>query len=182
MRYAIVQGPRQSVYNAYSGAMRIFALSLLLDRQPIIFEDGRQVRDFVNIGDVVDANLQVLDDPRADGQVFNVGGTRAWTVLDFYRTMETIVEKWIEPRVDGFYRYGDTRHIFSDTAKLAQLGWRPDRGVETSIRQYWTFLQQQENLPGILEYAESHMKQLNVIRPVASPPSASDPATPDKES
>ena len=182
MRYSIVQGPRQSVYNAYSGAMRIFALSLLLDRQPIIFEDGRQVRDFVNIGDVVDANLRVLDDPRADGQVFNVGGTKAWTVLDFYRTMETIVEKWIEPRVDGFYRYGDTRHIFSDTAKLAQLGWRPDRGVETSIRQYWTFLQQQENLPGILEYAESHMRQLNVIRPVASPPSASDPATPDKES
>jgi dTDP-L-rhamnose 4-epimerase len=168
MRYSIVQGPRQSVYNAYSGAMRIFALSLLLDRQPVIFEDGRQVRDFVNIGDVVSANLMVLEDGRADGQVFNVGGGAAWTVLDFYRAMERVVGKQIEPSIAGYYRYGDTRHIFSDTARLRALGWRPRTDVEASIGQYWEFLQDQQNLPGILEYAEKHMKTLNVIRPVRS--------------
>ncbi len=167
MRYSIVQGPRQSVHNAYSGAMRIFALSLLLDRRPVIFEDGRQVRDFVNIADVVAANLLVLEDSRADGQVFNVGGAKAWTVNAFYRTMEEIVGKSIEPDIGGYYRYGDTRHIFSDTAKLEGLGWKPKAGVEASIGQYWEYLQDQENLPGILEYADKHMKQLNVIRPVA---------------
>ena len=168
MRYSIVQGPRQSVYNAYSGAMRIFSLALLLDRQPVIFEDGRQIRDFVNIDDVVAANLMVLQDPRADGRVFNVGGGTAWSVLGFYRAMENVVGKYIEPNIAGYYRYGDTRHIFSDTARLSALGWQPKVGVETSIGQYWEYLQAQENLSGILEYAETHMKQLKVIRAVTA--------------
>lgn len=93
MRYSIVQGPRQSIYNAYSGVMRIFALSLLNCRRPVIFEDGRQTRDFINIYDVVDANLKVLDHPGADYRVFNAGGGHAWTVSQFYDTMQEVVEK-----------------------------------------------------------------------------------------
>ena len=63
MRYSIVQGPRQSLYNAYSGACRIFSLSFHVGRDPVIYEDGAQVRDFVNYLDVVDANLKVLEIP-----------------------------------------------------------------------------------------------------------------------
>ena len=77
LRYSIVQGPRQSVYNAYSGACRIFCLSYLQGIAPTLYEDGRMVRDYVNIDDVVDANVLVLDDDRAAGRVFNVGGGRA---------------------------------------------------------------------------------------------------------
>src|SRR5437016_1742539 len=73
MRYSIVQGPRQSFYNAYSGACRIFCLSYFLGRRPVVYEDGRQIRDFVNIRDVVAANLLVLESA-ADDRVFNVGG------------------------------------------------------------------------------------------------------------
>jgi dTDP-L-rhamnose 4-epimerase len=76
LRYSIVQGPRQSLYNAYSGACRVFSLSFHAGREPTIYEDGRQVRDFVNIADVVDANLLVLQDPRADFNVFNLDGGR----------------------------------------------------------------------------------------------------------
>ena len=67
LRYSIVQGPRQSVYNAYSGACRIFCLSYLLGRAPTLYEDGAAIRDYVNIDDVVDANVHVLSDPRAVG-------------------------------------------------------------------------------------------------------------------
>ena len=74
LRYSIVQGPRQSVYNAYSGACRIFCLSYLLGRAPALYEDGEAIRDYVNIDDVVDANVLVLSDERAAGRVFNVGG------------------------------------------------------------------------------------------------------------
>ncbi len=144
MRYSIVQGPRQSFYNAYSGAMRIFALALFLGRQPMIFEDGRQVRDFVNIQDVVDANLLVLASDTANYQVFNVGGGRAWTVNDFYNTMQSVVGREIEPLVSGYYRYGDTRHICSDTNKLQRLGWRPTRDIKQSIRDYWAYLNDQQ--------------------------------------
>ncbi len=61
LRYSIVQGPRQSVYNAYSGACRIFNLHYLLGGAPTLYEDGQAIRDYVNIHDVVDANVLVLD-------------------------------------------------------------------------------------------------------------------------
>ena len=60
MRYSIVHGPRQSVKNAYSGALRIFTLQMLNDQNPIIFEDGLQKRDFVSVYDVARANALVL--------------------------------------------------------------------------------------------------------------------------
>ncbi len=164
MRYSIVQGPRQSFYNAYSGAMRIFALSLYFGHAPTIYEDGRQIRDFVNIGDVVDANLKVLESPAADYQVFNVGGGQAWTVAQFYKTMQNQVGRDLDARMGGFYRYGDTRHIFSDTSKLQSLGWRPKRNVSDSIQAYWEYLTAFQEKEDILAYAENHMRKLNVIR------------------
>jgi len=164
MRYSIVQGPRQSFYNAYSGAMRIFALALYFDKAPTIFEDGRQIRDFVNIEDVVAANRLVLEHPAADYQVFNVGGGRAWTVNAFYEAMQAITGKQIEPELSGYYRFGDTRHIFSDTARLQALGWCAAKGVETSIADYWAYLNRQQDMEDILAYAQKHMQQLDVIR------------------
>ena len=83
LRYSIVQGPRQSVYNAYSGACRIFCLSYLLGQAPTLYEDGGAIRDYVNIDDVVDANVLVLSDDRAAGRVFNVGGGQAVTTREF---------------------------------------------------------------------------------------------------
>src|SRR5215468_710079 len=109
MRYSIVQGPRQSFTNAYSGACRVFCLALHAGRVPPIYEDGHQVRDFVNIHDVVDANLLVLRDARADYQVLNVGGGRAWTVNEFAEIVGRAFGKQIEPRPSGLYRFGDTR-------------------------------------------------------------------------
>lgn len=170
MRYSIVQGPRQSFYNAYSGVMRIFALSLLFDRQPIIFEDGNQVRDFVNIDDVVDANLLVLKKQEANGQVFNVGGGQAWTVNAFYDAMQSLVGRTREPLLGGFYRYGDTRHIFSDTAALQALGWAPSRSVHKSITDYWEYIDRNRGTAEILDIAEKRMKQQQVIRQTPKKP------------
>ena len=83
LRYSIVQGPRQSVYNAYSGACRIFNLHYLLGGAPTLYEDGKAIRDYVNIHDVVDANVLVLEDERAIGRVFNVGGGTPYTTQEF---------------------------------------------------------------------------------------------------
>jgi dTDP-L-rhamnose 4-epimerase len=166
MRYSIVQGPRQSLYNAYSGAMRIFALSLMFDRAPIIYEDGNQIRDFVNIDDVVDANLLVLTRKTADYNIFNVGGGKPWTVNAFFETMQKVVGKSITPTRSGHYRYGDTRHIFSDTRKLQSLEWTARHDIEESIRRYWEYISGQERSDGILDNAEHHMKKLQVIRKV----------------
>ncbi|MEM7397113.1 MAG: NAD-dependent epimerase/dehydratase family protein, partial [Verrucomicrobiota bacterium] len=125
MRYSIVQGPRQSYFNAYSGACRIFCLSYFFGRAPVIYEDGLQTRDFVNIHDVVEANLLVLNHPEAAGQVFNVGGGTAVSLSDFAHIVREAAGSEMEPEIPGTYRYGDTRHALSDTAALQALGWRP---------------------------------------------------------
>jgi len=168
LRYSIVQGDRQSFSNAYSGAMRIFALSLLFDRSPVIFEDGLQVRDFVHIQDVVDANLKVLESNTANGCVFNVGGGFAWTVLEFYRRMQKTLQKDIEPRVPGWYRYGDTRHSVSDISRLQALGWSPRRRIEESIHAYWTYITGSHVQREALEHAQRQMQRMQVIRNIHS--------------
>ncbi|MDO8281310.1 MAG: NAD-dependent epimerase/dehydratase family protein [Thermodesulfovibrionia bacterium] len=166
MRYSIVQGPRQSFYNAYSGAMRIFSLHLYFDKQPTIYEDGRQNRDYINYLDVVDANLLVLEDDRADYQCFNVGGGKEFTVLDFYEKAQSVTGKRIDPIISKCYRYGDTRHILSDIKKLKSLGWAPKVPIEESISEYWDYLNSQADIEDILDYTEKTMKGRGVVRAV----------------
>lgn len=167
MRYSIVQGPRQSLYNAYSGACRIFSLSFHLGREPVIYEDGNQIRDFVNYLDVVEANLKVLEDPRADYEMFNVGGGRPVTVADFARTVaEVFGRQDYEPRPSGRYRYGDTRHILSDISKLRALGWEPRRTTRDSVLAYREWMETAAPAEDILEQSDRLMAALGVVREV----------------
>jgi dTDP-L-rhamnose 4-epimerase len=166
MRYSIVQGPRQSFYNAYSGACRIFCLNLFFDRPPILYEDGGQIRDYINIGDVVRAMLLVLEDPEASYEVFNVGGGKGYTVEEFARIAIKEFGKDIEPVIPGEFRFGDTRHIFSDISKLGALGWKPEVPIEVSVRDYINYLQQQTDIDDIMDYARRTMKELNVVQAV----------------
>lgn len=164
LRYSIVQGPRQSFYNAYSGACRIFCLNLYFDRAPTLYEDGLQIRDYVNIDDVVRANLLVMEDDRANFRVFNVGGGRGYTVREFAEIVRHVFEKDIPPVMPGLYRYGDTRHILSDISALKALGWAPQKTPGDSVRAYRDYLYQQTNIDDIMDYAERKMRELNVIR------------------
>ena len=168
MRYSIVQGPRQSFYNAYSGACRVCCLSFHLGREPMIFEDGRQVRDFVNIRDVVDANLLVLHDDRANYGAFNVGGGKPYTVAEFASAVaEVFAVRNYQPAPCGKYRFGDTRHICSDVDKLKRLGWKPTRSIYDSVEAYKNWLATADNAAEILDFCNLQMAKLNVVREVA---------------
>ena len=167
MRYSIVQGPRQSFHNAYSGACRVFSLAAHQRVAPPIYEDGLQIRDFVNIHDVVDANLLVLEDPRSDYEMFNVGGDRPMTVLDFAGVVAEVYGTTDLPREpSGKYRFGDTRHICSDVSKLRALGWSPKRDVHASVSAYREWLDTAEDPGRILEECQRLMEKLQVVRPV----------------
>ena len=167
MRYSIVQGPRQSFHNAYSGACRVFCLSMCQRQEPPIYEDGAQVRDFVNILDVVDANLQVLEDDRANYEVFHVGGDLPVTVLEFARVVGEVFDRQdYEPRPSGRYRFGDTRHVCSDATKLKSLGWRPRRTVKDSVGAYREWLEAMGDIPDVLGKADRQMLELGVVREV----------------
>jgi dTDP-L-rhamnose 4-epimerase len=164
LRYSIVQGPRQSVYNAYSGACRIFCLSYLLGRAPVLYEDGGAIRDYVNIDDVVDANVLVLADDRAVGRVFNVGGGQAVTTCEF---ADIVMRHYHSDRpgtVTGEYRFGDTRHILSEISALRSLGWEPRRTPAQSVAAYATWLEDMDGLDGVLAEADARMRALGVVR------------------
>ena len=74
------------------------------------------------------------------------------------------VDKKIEPIISRYYRYGDTRHIFSDTKRLKSLGWEPIRGIKESIHDYWEYIHSMKDMDNILEDAEKQMKKVQVIR------------------
>src|SRR6266702_8837000 len=158
LRYSIVQGPRQSVYNAYSGACRIFCLSYLLGMPPTLYEDGEAIRDYVNIDDVVDANVLVLEDGRAAGRVFNVGGGKAVTTREFADVVRRQYGSEQAAVVTGEYRFGDTRHILSDISALRELGWEPRRGPVQSVAAYAAWLEDMDGLDGVLAEANARMR------------------------
>jgi dTDP-L-rhamnose 4-epimerase len=171
LRYSIVQGPRQSFYNAYSGACRIFSLYYYFRKAPTIYEDGLQSRDFINIRDVVRANLMALEDDRMNDQVFNVGGGHPYTVKEFAEIVRKEVQNHKtdslpEPEVPGLYRFGDTRNACSDISKLKALGWEPLHSPVESVRDYVDWLYEQDHVEDIMEYAMKSMKKLNVVRGV----------------
>ncbi len=166
MRYSITQGPRQSFKNAYSGICRIFTLRLMTDRPPIAYEDGLQRRDYVYVGDAARANLLVLEDARADYQVFNVGGGNVATVVDYAHLVAKVLSKDIEPLVPGEFRFGDTRHIVSDASKLRELGWEPSVRLSEIVQRYVAWAETQ---PGVKDYyaeAEVVMKRTGAVRQI----------------
>jgi len=164
LRYSIVQGPRQSFKNAYSGVLRIFAQRILTGKQPVCFEDGGQLRDYVSIHDVTRANLLVLDDPRADFNVFNTGGDRKVTVLEYARLVGERAARLIEPEIPGLYRFGDTRHIFSDVGRLKSLGWHPMVSLEQTVDEYLEWVGSQPDLEDYSTEADARMENLGVLR------------------
>jgi dTDP-L-rhamnose 4-epimerase len=167
LRYSIVQGPGQSVYNAYSGACRIFCLSYLQGLPPVVYEDGQAVRDYVNIDDVVDANILALEDDRAAGRVFNVGGGMAVTTSEFADIVRRHYGSDRAALLTGEYRFGDTRHILSDISALRELGWEPKRHPAESVAAYADWLAGLDGLDGVLAEASARMRALGVVRKAA---------------
>jgi dTDP-L-rhamnose 4-epimerase len=164
MRYSITQGPRQSFTNPYSGALRIFVQRLLHGRQPILYEDGGQLRDYVTVWDVARANALALEDERTTFQAYNVGGGKAQTVLEYAQLCGRALGLPVEPEIPGRFRVGDTRHILSDISRLRALGWEPRHTLEEAAQAYAEWAKGQ---PGFRDYSDegmATMAQRGVVR------------------
>jgi dTDP-L-rhamnose 4-epimerase len=164
LRYSIVQGPRQSLRNAYSGALRSFAVRVLTGQNPVVYEDGNQLRDYVSVHDVVRANLVALDDSRANYRAFNVGGERRVSVRELAAHVAEAAGRSVALDIPGLYRVGDTRHIFSDVSKLRELGWRPMIPMAEIVSEYVAWASDQPDLRDTFAPAQETMKQTGVLR------------------
>jgi len=118
----------------------------------------------VNIHDVVDANVLVLADDRAAGRVFNVGGGTGYTTQEFAEVVRRHYGSELPARISGEYRFGDTRHIWSDIDALKQLGWVPARTPADSVAEYAEWLKGMPGLGDVLAEADARMRALGVVR------------------
>jgi nucleoside-diphosphate-sugar epimerase len=100
-----------------------------------VYEDGKCKRDFVNIADVVAANILVLENKKADFEVFNVGSGQKYSVIEFAREVIKITKSNSLMSINGFRRT-DTRNAISNITKLKNLGWKPKHTITDSIESY----------------------------------------------
>jgi UDP-N-acetylglucosamine 4-epimerase len=114
LRYFNVFGPRQDHMSEYAAVIPKFIDALRHGRRPVIYGDGGQSRDFIFVGDVVQANLRACVAPEAAvGKVFNVATHRAVTLLELLDVVKAILNRDLAPRFSAS-RPGDIRHSWAD--------------------------------------------------------------------
>ena len=130
-RFFNVYGPRQSLSNPYAGVAAIWLSRLLNGKQPIVFEDGGQLRDFVSIHDVVDCLVLMLEKPDADYLPVNIGSGETITILDIAKLLTRLLGVSIEAQVTQTGRKFDIRHNTADISRARQtLGYAPKISLE----------------------------------------------------
>ncbi|WP_373056751.1 NAD-dependent epimerase/dehydratase family protein [Zunongwangia sp. H14] len=134
LRFFNVYGTRQALSNPYTGVLAIFASRLLNNNPPMIFEDGKQKRDFIHVKDVARACRLAMETPDAAGEVFNIGSGNQYTITHIADKLASVMGKDISPEITGKYRIGDIRHCFADTAKTKEiLGFEPEVQFEEGL-------------------------------------------------
>jgi len=129
-------GSRQALSNPYTGVAAIFISRLMNDQPPLVFEDGRQMRDFVHVQDVAEAFATVLDDDREIWDVFNVGSGAPVSINEIAGVLARLLGKNIPPEVLNRYRVGDIRHCFGDISKIERtFGFTPRRSMDEGMEE-----------------------------------------------
>jgi dTDP-L-rhamnose 4-epimerase len=146
LRLFNVYGPGQALSNPYTGVLAIFASRLLNGRPPLVFEDGRQRRDFVHVGDVARAFVSALEHPQSAGKVYNVGSGEHRTIAEVGTLLALAMGKpSIAPEITGKARAGDIRHCFADISKAqAELGFRASQDFSEGLAELAEWVARQE--------------------------------------
>jgi dTDP-L-rhamnose 4-epimerase len=127
LRLFNVFGPGQALSNPYTGVLAIFASRLLNNERPMVFEDGKQKRDFVHVDDVARAFRLAMSTPEANGQTMNIGAGDPHSVSQVGSLLANAMGREIDPEVLNEARAGDIRHCFGDLSKAERvLGFRPE--------------------------------------------------------
>ena len=145
LRFFNVYGQRQALSNPYTGVAAIFASRLLNARPPVVFEDGRQTRDFVHVSDIAAGVVKALEPDAAVDRALNLGSGRSVSVVDVAEALADGLGVEVEPEIRGEYRAGDIRHCFSDISLArAELGYEPRVSFEDGTRELVGWLAEQE--------------------------------------
>jgi len=145
LRYGNVFGPRQDPHGE-AGVVAIFSQAMLEGKQPSIFGDGAQERDFISVFDVIDANLAAID--RGDGKAMNIATGEATSVNRIFELLQVITGyKW-DP-LHAPQRSGEVYRIALDSSRAAQeIGWSPKVSLEEGLRMTVDYFKEPMNPTG----------------------------------
>jgi len=144
LRLFNVYGPRQALSNPYTGVLAIFATRFLNGKPPLIFEDGRQRRDFVHVRDVAAGCRLALEVGGATGGVFNLASGEALAIREIAARTAQALGTSIEPQLTGQHRIGDIRHCVADIGLARRvLGYRPRIDLATGLGEFAGWLSTQ---------------------------------------
>ncbi len=137
VRFFNVFGPRQDPTSQYSGVLSRFMLAVIEGKQPVIYGDGEQSRDFTYIDNIVDETLRACEAKGASGMVFNGGTGARITLNEVLKLLEKITGKKIEAKYDP-PRTGDIRDSQADVSLAHKvLGYQPLVHLEEGLRRTW---------------------------------------------
>ena len=155
LRYFNIYGTRQALSNPYTGVAAIFGSRLLNDRTPLIFEDGSQVRDFVSVHDVVQANLLAMTSDRANGRALNIGSGQPITIREVAAILGEELGKPVPVEITGKFRAGDIRHCYADISRAREvLGYTPNFGFRNGVAELVSWLRSQTAVDRVHEASQ----------------------------
>jgi dTDP-L-rhamnose 4-epimerase len=168
LRYSCTYGPRQSIFNPYTGVIAIFCTRLLNGQPPVLYEDGEQTRDFSFVEDIARANLLAATTDKLDGLAVNVGSGQASSIRQIARLISEALNIPIEPIAQGEFRPGEMRHLISDTTRIRAAGYEPQVSLADGIRRYIEWIGGQANVRDYFAAAETLLRAKGVVHRVAS--------------
>lgn len=134
-------GPRQQMKHSHYSIVGWFIRMAMEDKTINVFGDGRQIRDYMFIDDLVEAFLAAAVRPGADGEVFNIGSGRGTRFIDMVKTIVEIVGKGKIKHIawPKGYEKNETGDYIADITKIGRLGWRPKVSFEEGIKRTYEY-------------------------------------------
>jgi dTDP-L-rhamnose 4-epimerase len=148
-----IYGPGQALSNPYTGVLAIFASRIANGQPPMVFEDGKQRRDFVHVSDVTNAFVLALESPYADGETFNIGSGVDRSVEEVALLQAASMGRSdISPLITHQMRAGDIRHNIPDLTKARErLGYQARRDFAEGLEELAEWVASQEARDNVVQ-------------------------------
>jgi len=166
LRYACTYGPRQSIFNPYTGVIAIFCTRLLNNLPPVLYEDGEQTRDFSFVEDIARANLLAAETDKLDGLPANVGSGHGTPIREVVEQLSAALKIDITPEINGEFRPGEMRHLSSDTTRIRAAGYEPHVDLAEGIARYLDWVRAQSDVRDYFSDAAEILRSKGIVHKV----------------
>src|SRR5262245_52224859 len=167
LRYSCTYGPRQSIFNPYTGVIAIFCTRLLNNLPPTLYEDGEQTRDFSFVDDIARANLLAAETDKFDGLPVNIGSGCGTPIREVAEQLSDLLKIGIAPEINSEFRPGEMRHLTSDTKLARSAGYKPAVNLSEGIGRYIDWIRTQSDIRDYFSQASEILKNKGIVHRVA---------------